>query len=106
MGAKVPVLSPNDYPNPSQGQHKVFRKIRNLNNFHITTNQPKRQQFWARLLFSSLGLCAEVEGRGKGADESSGTPSPHVNNSYFEAFGGPWRGLHGPSGYYMGPYGC
>ena len=29
-----------------------------------------------------------------------------LNNSNSGAFGGPWPGLHGPSGHYMGPDGC
>ena len=30
MGAQVPVLSPNDHPNPSQGQQKICEKIQIL----------------------------------------------------------------------------
>ena len=35
MGAQVPILSPNDYPNPSSGQHKGFMKIKISKNFHM-----------------------------------------------------------------------
>ena len=33
MGAQVSVLSPNDHPNPSQGQHKGFGKNPIFENF-------------------------------------------------------------------------
>ena len=38
MGAQVPVLSPYDHPNPSQGQRKVLMKNRIAKNFHVPLN--------------------------------------------------------------------
>ena len=38
MGAQVPVLSPNDHPNPSEGQQKGFKKIGNVKNFQVSLN--------------------------------------------------------------------
>ena len=40
MGAQGPVLSPNDDPNPSQGQQKRFMKNRISENFHMLVNSP------------------------------------------------------------------
>ena len=42
MGAEIPVLSPNDHPNSSQGCQKGFRKKLNLGKFSGAT---KHQQF-------------------------------------------------------------
>ena len=38
--------------------------------------------------------------------EFSQVPLNSRNNSNFEALGGPWPGLHGPSSHYVGPHGC
>ena len=64
MGVEVSVLSPNDHPNPSQGQQKG-----------LFENQ---------------------------------VPRNSRNNGNFGAFGLPMARAtwHGPSGPYMGPYGC
>ena len=43
MGAQVPVLSPNDHQNQTQGQLKGFRKS-NFEKFSGATKQPNQQQ--------------------------------------------------------------
>ena len=42
MGAQLPVLSPNDHPNPSYGQQKGFGKRRNLKIFQVPLNSLTR----------------------------------------------------------------
>ena len=54
MGAQVPVLSPNDHQNQSQGQLKGFRKS-NFENFSGATKQPNQQQNSAFL--GAHGVC-------------------------------------------------
>ena len=68
MGAQVPILSPNDHPDPSQGQQEGFAKTKIPKNFQV--------------------------------------PSNNLNTAISGLSGGPWPGLHGPSGHCVGPHGC
>ena len=47
MGAQVPVLSPNDHPNPFQGRQKGFGKGRILKNFQEPLNNLNKGNFGA-----------------------------------------------------------
>ena len=38
MGAQIPVLSPNDHPNPAQAQQKGSGKCENLKTLHVSLN--------------------------------------------------------------------
>ena len=40
MGGQVPILSPNDHPNPSYGQQKDFMTNSISKNFHASLNNP------------------------------------------------------------------
>ena len=44
MGARVPILSPNGHPNPSQRQQKGFGKTQTFKNFHVPQNSPKKKK--------------------------------------------------------------
>ena len=46
-GDPVPVLSPNDYPNPSQGRQKGFGKSPSLKNFQVLLNSLSKSNFGA-----------------------------------------------------------
>ena len=44
MGAQVPVLSPNDHPNPSHGHQRDFGKSRKFEHFPGDTKQPDQHE--------------------------------------------------------------
>ena len=62
MGARVPVLSPNDHPNPSDGQQKDFRKNQILENCQVPLKSLKNSNFGAFVGHSSgyMGLAATM----------------------------------------------
>ena len=44
MGAQVPILSPNDHPNPSHGQRKGFHEKSNFEKLSRATKQPTKRE--------------------------------------------------------------
>ena len=68
----------------SKGSSRVSGNIPNLENFKVPQNCLQNSNFGARLLFLSIGLCIEVEGRGEGVDETSSAPSPHEEPATME----------------------
>ena len=48
IGAGVPILSPNDHPNPSHARQKVFRKNQFLNDFQVPLPKSKRTAMLAQ----------------------------------------------------------
>ena len=47
VGAEVPILSPNDHPNQSQGREKGFGKRHILKNFKVSQNNLHNSNFGA-----------------------------------------------------------
>ena len=84
MGAQVPVLSPNDHPNPSQGQRKGFMKNPISKNFHV----PLNSQSSVKTAKSSLarghkgGKRLGVPGVGT-RDPSHGLGGPYTRKKFF-----------------------
>ena len=67
IGARVPVLFPNDHPNPSQRRQKGFGKMRIFGNFPPTCQRENGQV-----------LAGKGPGRGRGTRSSDPRPPPLV----------------------------
>ena len=59
MSAEVPVLSPSDHPNLSQGRRKGFGKSRIFEIFHRPPNSQNNRNCGFSF-YMSVGLCTEV----------------------------------------------
>ena len=126
-GGGVPILSPDDHPNPSQGQEKGFGKKLSFNKFQVPPNSPKNSSVrasggpmtraprqirgspWVLEYTYCHQMITENHPRGtRKVPEKvkfSGATKTTKTITISGPSRAPWPRPHGPSGHYVGPHG-